>query len=609
MHRRPYQSMCSAAFAVITALHLPASALAAPGDKWGNEFRVNLHIPNEQTDPAVARDADGDFIVVWTSIAQVQDGSGPGVFGRRFSAAGSPLGGEFLVNTTVNHAQDAPAIAMDADGDFIIAWQSKDQNDENYNVYVRRYDAAGVAQSDELQVNAATINVPPNPAIAADAGGNFIVAWTGIGQDSYGIFARRYNAAGAAQNDEFLINTYTTNKQKNPAIAMDADGDFVVAWQSKEQDGESYGVYARRYDDAGGAQGDEFKVNTATVNFQQNPAIAMDAGGDFIVAWTGNGQDGSGTGIFAQRYDAAGLMQDVEFQVNALTTNDQTGPSISSDAAGNFVIAWTSAGQDSLEIFARLFTVDGIPLQAEEFHVNTFTTNAQILPAVAADADGDFIITWTSFTQDAAMGSGIFAQHYVGLQPVDIALTLNDSPDPAQVAQSLSYALAITNNHVPIVATGFPVIDGAIGAATAVTLSNTLPPGTSFISAAGDNWTCSPVSGRVDCSFADVLLPGALSDLAITVNAPAAAGFITGAATVTAQQFDTDPTNNEAQVSTTVNPTPTPTPTPPPPAAPSSGGGGGGCTLRSASADPDPLWMLWLLWPGIYALRRYRMKG
>lgn len=31
---------------------------------------------------------------------------------------------------------------------------------------------------------------------------------------------------------EFQINTYTTNRQQNPSVAVGADGDFVVVWQS-----------------------------------------------------------------------------------------------------------------------------------------------------------------------------------------------------------------------------------------------------------------------------------------------------------------------------------------------------------------------------------------
>lgn len=52
----------------------------------------------------------------------------------------------------------------------------------------------------------------------------------------------------------------------------------------------------------GGAVGNEFRVNADTTNNQANPAVARNAEGDFVVAWESNGQDGSGNGIYARRY-------------------------------------------------------------------------------------------------------------------------------------------------------------------------------------------------------------------------------------------------------------------------------------------------------------------
>ena len=67
-----------------------------------------------------------------------------------------------------------------------------------------------------------------------------------------------------------LVNTFTTSNQNNPAVAIDADGDFVVTWQSSDQDGDGNGIYAQRYNASGVAQGSEFLVNTFTTSYQSN---------------------------------------------------------------------------------------------------------------------------------------------------------------------------------------------------------------------------------------------------------------------------------------------------------------------------------------------------
>src|SRR5262245_41866313 len=66
----------------------------------------------------------------------------------------------------------------------------------------------------------------------------------------------------------------------------------------------------------------EFRVNTSTTNAQWFPAVAADADGDIVVVWEGNG-NGDGNGVFAQRYDAAGVAQGSEFRVNTTTSLSQ----------------------------------------------------------------------------------------------------------------------------------------------------------------------------------------------------------------------------------------------------------------------------------------------
>src|SRR5688500_6636979 len=85
--------------------------------------------------------------------------------------------------------------------------------------------------------------------------------------------------------EEFRVNGITAPQQSNAAIAMDADGDFVIAWESFAQEGPavSFGMFAQRFSASGVAQGNEFRVNTFATANQMDPAVAMDADGDFVV--------------------------------------------------------------------------------------------------------------------------------------------------------------------------------------------------------------------------------------------------------------------------------------------------------------------------------------
>jgi hypothetical protein len=62
---------------------------------------------------------------------------------QRFDVAGVPLGGEFQVTTPVGTAGNGyPSVASDADGNFVVAWTSFYHGGSGTGVFARRYDAA-----------------------------------------------------------------------------------------------------------------------------------------------------------------------------------------------------------------------------------------------------------------------------------------------------------------------------------------------------------------------------------------------------------------------------------------------------------------------------------
>ena len=83
-------------FALVWGL-LGGGALFGQSFRQGGEFQVNRATVNNQYDPSVAVEADGDFVVIWTDA--ILDGGGKGIFGLRFNSAGSILGNQFQINT------------------------------------------------------------------------------------------------------------------------------------------------------------------------------------------------------------------------------------------------------------------------------------------------------------------------------------------------------------------------------------------------------------------------------------------------------------------------------------------------------------------------------
>ncbi len=196
---------------------------------------------------------------------------------------------------------------------------------------------------------------------AASKGGNWTLEYQDGAVQAQVIFNESILAdwngvlQATAQGVETLANTATGGTQDATttglprAVATDANGNFVVVWASSNatQDGSGYGIYGQRFNAAGAKVGTEFRVNNYTTGDQTQPSVAMDANGNFVVAWTSNGQDGSVFGVYAQRYDASATKIGGEFKVNSTTASDQFTPIVAMNATGNFVVMWTSSGRRS----------------------------------------------------------------------------------------------------------------------------------------------------------------------------------------------------------------------------------------------------------------------
>jgi hypothetical protein len=206
--------------------------------------------------------------------------------------------------------------------------------------------------------------------------------------------------------------------QQEPSVAMDSAGNFVIAWQSYGQESASDGIYAQRYNASGVAQGGEFHVNTTTTDNQNLPTVAMDSSGNFVITWESYAQDGSLQGIYGQRYNSSGVAQGGEFRLNTTTANAQQNPVVTMTGGGSFAVTWQSTAQDgSLEgVYMRLYDASGNPVTGET-RVNTTTTGDQHSPSIVSNQNGRMVIAWQG--NGSGDGDGVFMQRYTyGFPPV-----------------------------------------------------------------------------------------------------------------------------------------------------------------------------------------------
>lgn len=346
--RQPATAMNAAGAAVVVWTSFNASgegdifaqAYTPTGTKLGFEVRVNGFITGDQQQPDVAADALGNFVVVWAGRGAGDD---QGIFAQRFSALGAAQGGPILVNNFVAGRQSQPAVAMAPNGSFVVTWTS----DEQGLVFAQRFDSQGIALGAKVQASTGALQSNPAPNVAMDAGGNFLVVWGGVRGDRQQVFGQPFRFDGVPFGSAFLVNELTAiDPQGTPDVAGRGFGEFVITWASNAPSGVAE-VFARRYRNFSPLSG-VFQVNQTTTGAQNEPAVAMDQAGNFLVTWTSTGQDGSGRGVYGRVYNSAGSVVSgtSDLRINSTTLGDQFEPAAAmAPTGGRMLVVWT--GQDS----------------------------------------------------------------------------------------------------------------------------------------------------------------------------------------------------------------------------------------------------------------------
>jgi hypothetical protein len=390
------------------------------GNPIGPNVRVN-DLPNYagHSDPAVSANCAGNFVVVWEDYRNGKDD--PDIYAQKFDPAGNPMDTNFRVNDDgPGHRQTEPAVAMDCWGDFVVTWRDERQlSTKGADIYAQRYYFPDSTFGYNFYVNDDVGDYDQDhPKIACDSSGNFVITWEDYRSYSYyrtEIFAQRYNYTGTLLGENFTANKdIDTAEQKSPSVASDGLGNFVIAWE----DGRNWGrdIYAQRYSFDGGELGSNFRVDDATLSDQSEPDIAEDYSGRFAVCWRDdrNGSDGD---VFMQRFNASGTAVGANIQANTDVSGAiQQTPSIAMDSSANMALVWedyrNSSTQDLLaDVYAQRIDPFG-SLQGSNFKVNADTASAnQLSPAVATNGNNDFIVAWEDWRNISA-SKDVYAAAY-----------------------------------------------------------------------------------------------------------------------------------------------------------------------------------------------------
>ena len=304
---------------------------------WSLQGKPLCTAPSEQQSVQVGPDASGGAYVLWQDLRSGEWD----VYLHRVNGDGTiPVGWptDGLAICTATNNQTDPRMLVDHQGNAIITWT--DQRSGQSDIYAQKILPDGTRALgwplNGLLVSGAT-STQTTPFLVHDGIGGAIVAWNDTRNGLSDVYAQRvlYNATMLWAADVNLSPHAAT--QAIAGVCSDGRGGAIVVWRDTRFG--SSDLFGNRVDGEGvkwwGATGDTICLPPAPAT-QERVAMLSDGANGAVLAWLHDGDD-----VYAQRVDFGGNRLWGPGGRSVVGHQDQqNNPSIASDAKGGAIVAW-----------------------------------------------------------------------------------------------------------------------------------------------------------------------------------------------------------------------------------------------------------------------------
>lgn len=355
----------SRALAILGAVGTPFAVSARAQCPTFGPLTGDVHVSQasayDQVWCDVARGPAGQVAFAWSA--------GQDVFAGFFDASLAPTTSDLWINTTnFLDQQDEPAIAWSTGGHVLVAWSERHGYDgQQMGIFARLLNADGTFATGELQVNVTGAASQWRPLIAPRVGGGFLVAWSGDWDGD--AFFRVLDENANALTGDVRVSVFDNDAQVDPAIAQAPDGTIFVAFvdfSGHGNVGDGLNLWCRRFDASGNPlDAQELPMLPFANGDQREPRVAADGLGRFVVVYQDAANDGSGNAVMCRRFLANGTPMELPFRVNTTTFSDQLEARVAAAADGSFVVGWTDWSTGSARSVIRRFDASAQPVSGE----------------------------------------------------------------------------------------------------------------------------------------------------------------------------------------------------------------------------------------------------
>ncbi|HSV16246.1 MAG TPA: hypothetical protein VLI90_18430, partial [Tepidisphaeraceae bacterium] len=267
----------------------------------------------------------------------------------------APVGPEIpIAASSGGTSLTGPAVAIDNAGDFIVTWSASGGGSNGLDIWARRYDAAGDPLGDAFVANTTTAGDQVAPAIATDAGGDFVISWATIfgnpSNELWTLSSQSFDSTGAARGGQVTLSN-SGWLQPGAKVTMFSDASFVAAWQTKIPGNTNEVVY-QDYSSSGVPSGSQIVVTSLTASIVVG--VVNDASGDIAVAWLN-----ANTAFHLSAYNGTGTA--LSGDVLVASANIITDAGVAMTSTGNIGVTWLSSSSSSVyQCFANGFSLGGV---------------------------------------------------------------------------------------------------------------------------------------------------------------------------------------------------------------------------------------------------------
>ena len=296
--------------------------------------------------------------------------------------------GEHKLNSNSIYYNRPASIALNKDGNAIVAWLEVDKNG-NSGVFAKRYSLTTGEWSDIEQISSSEHNVSASPvAVAIDSKSNAYVAWIRYDTEIPHLYARKYDFSAKKWLD--ITTVANDNAIKQARLTASNDENVIASYIKTENSKDhfyfaEYDLYNNRWI--------EIPTNVDSPNTTEDaeaPNAVVDASGNIFFMWMqvkSNGESIVYTNSIIKQnnsYSGAQMLQN--------TDNSALPHKIVMDESGNVIAIWREVFNDASHLMTRRYDATNSNWEAIK-ELTTQGINIYELD-IAINKNGDAMAIW-----------------------------------------------------------------------------------------------------------------------------------------------------------------------------------------------------------------------